>query len=106
MARIIIYVVQSVSSGDLEKANKRALPEHVVESIKSVFKVLSVESLLQNCLHGGTQNSNESFHSMIWMRYPKSIFAGRTRLEIGVYDAVIVYSEGQQASMPIFKNLG
>ena len=106
MARIILYVVQSVSGGDFERANKRALPEHVLEAIKPVFEVLSVESLLQKCLHGGTQNSNESIHSMIWMRCPKSIFAGRTRLEIGVYDAVIVYSEGQQASMPIFKNLG
>ena len=82
------------------------LPEHVLEAIKPVFEVLSAESLLHKCLHGGTQNSNELFHSMIWMRCPKSILAGRTRLEIGVYDVVIlVYNEGQ-ARMPIFKTLG
>ena len=34
----------AVSVGDLERANKRAFPEDVLDAIKPVFEVLSAES--------------------------------------------------------------
>ena len=63
-------------------------------------------SLLSKCTHGGTHNSNESFHLLIWNHCPKSVFVGRTRLEVAVYDAAIVYNDGEMGRLPIFQMLG
>ena len=51
-----------------------------MEAIRPVFETLTDDSLLQKCLHGGTQNSNESFHHLIWEGCPKTTFCGRERL--------------------------
>jgi len=58
-----------------------------------VFEVLSADSLLAKCTHGGTQNSNESFYHIIWSRCPKTVFVGWKPLEIAVFDAVVVYND-------------
>jgi hypothetical protein len=87
-------------------ADKNALPDCVTDAIKPVFENLTQDSLLQKCLHGGSQNINESFHNMIWQRCPKTIFVGRKRLEIAVDDATIVYNDGECGRFPIFMKLG
>ena len=68
-----------------------------------MVEVLSDDSLLSKCTHGGTQNSNERLHDMIRNRCPKSVFVGRMRLEVDVYDAAIVYNEGEMGRLPIFQ---
>ena len=83
-----------------------ALPKHVLKAIKPVFEKLSGDDLLQKCAHGGTQNANESVHNMIWTRCPKTVFVGRTRLEIAVYDAVSVFNEGERSRLKVFQLLG
>lgn len=90
---------------DLERANKSALPKHVMKAIKPVFEKLSSDDLLEKCAHGGTQNANESLHNMIWARCPKTVFVGRTRLEIAVCDAVLVYNEGERGRLGVFELL-
>ena len=47
------------------------LPLDIVMKLKPIFAELSDESLLEKCLHGKTQNQNESFNSIIWDRIPK-----------------------------------
>ena len=76
-----------------------------LKAIKPVFETLSTDSLLSKCTHGGTQNSNESFHHLIWYRCPKNVFVGRIRLEVAVYDAAIVHNEGEMRRLPIFQML-
>ena len=61
-------------------SDKNRLPDYVCDEMFGVFKALSDDSLLKKCLHGGTQNSNESFHHLIWDRSfpcPKTVFVGR-----------------------------
>ena len=89
----------------MERANKRALPKYVLAAIKPVFEKLTENELLQKCSHGGTQHANESLH-MIWDRSPKTVFVGRNRLEISVYDAVTVFNEGEGARVKVFELLG
>ena len=48
-------------NGDVNRANRNS----VLKAIKPVFETLSTDSLLSKCTHGGTQNSNESFHHLI-----------------------------------------
>ncbi|VDQ16092.1 unnamed protein product, partial [Trichobilharzia regenti] len=96
----------NVNDKDLEAANKNCLPPFVMEIIKPIFEELSSDALLAKCVHGGTQNANEAFHNLIWYRCPKTTFVGRKRLEIAVYDATIVYNNGELKRGDIFKNLG
>ena len=85
--------------------NKNRLPDFVCDAIKPVFESLSSPELLEKCAHGGTQNTNEAFHHLIWDRCPKEIFVGRTRLEVAVCDATIVYNDGEGARSRIFDHL-
>ncbi|XP_065650235.1 uncharacterized protein LOC136078392 [Hydra vulgaris] len=48
------------------------LPLEVVYKIRPVFEELTKEDELKKCLHGKTQNANESFHGKIWDRIPKT----------------------------------
>ena len=48
-----------------------SLPLPVAEAIRPIFENLSNEKLLEACLHGGTQNQNESFSSLNWQRATK-----------------------------------
>lgn len=83
------------SDVDLEAADKHKLPPFVCSLDRPVFDTLSADPLLEKCTHGGTQNSNESFHNVIWTRCPKEVFVGKTRLELAVADSVIVFNDGE-----------
>ena len=87
-------------------ADRNRLPDFVCEAIKPIFTDLASDSLLSKCAHGGTQNTNESFHNLVWERCPKTTFVGRRRLELAVYDATIVYNEGETPRMAVFRKLG
>ena len=81
------------------------LPLPVLLKLKPIFQVLSHEDLLNKCLHGLTQNQNESFNAMIWDRVPKSRYVSFSQLELGVYDAVANFNIERKASMLIFEKL-
>ena len=65
-----------------DKGNKKkntykpgqGLPNDVIYKIRLIYFELSKESELVKCLHGKTQNANESFNGMIWDRIPKDMF--------------------------------
>lgn len=86
--------------------HKHSLPEAVMFAIKPVFRALSDVKLLAKCLHGRTQNPNESFHNCVWERLPKTTFHGFTTLKLGVMDAVICFNDGAQKRLEVMKHLG
>ena len=86
--------------------NRNKLPDYVTEAIKPVFEILTDQTLLDKCAHGGTQNTNESFHNVIWARCPKTSFVGRSRLCLAVADATVVFNDGESGRLPIFTELG
>lgn len=45
--------------------HKHFLPHAVLETIKPIYKDLSDIKFFEKCLHGSTQNQNESFNSLI-----------------------------------------
>ena len=67
---------------------------------------LSKESLLSKCLHGQTQNQNESFNGMIWNRVPKGTYVGFRQFDIGVRDAVSHFNVGNAATILTYEKLG
>ena len=54
--------------------SKVNLPEVIMSKLKPIFQELSKVEHLKKCLHGLTQNCNESFNQLIWNRCPKNIF--------------------------------
>ena len=71
--------------------------------MKKILISLTSDELLGKCLHGKTQNQNESFNAMIWNRIPKGTYVGLKQFEVGVYDAVCNFNDGRQASLEILK---
>lgn len=66
----------------------------IMDVIKPIFRDLANPKLLEKCLHGQTQNANESFNNVIWSRIPKRVFVTLTTLRFGVHDAVATYNDG------------
>ncbi|MBX9702962.1 MAG: hypothetical protein K2X39_02290, partial [Silvanigrellaceae bacterium] len=81
------------------------LPLDVVYKIRHVFEELTKEDELKKCLHGKTQNANESFHGKIWDRIPKTKYVSLTLLKFGVYDAVANFNIGMKSSILIYEKL-
>lgn len=86
--------------------HKNSLDQAVIEAIKPVFKQLAHPDLLKKCLHGRTQNVNESFNGVLWSRIPKNNFVGVNTLKFGTYDAVVTFNEGNKGRLKVLQSLG
>ena len=84
---------------------KSGLPKIIYDFIRPVFISLSNEELLKKCLHGKTQNNNESFNGVIWKKYPKDVFIGRATLEISVASAVLKFNDGSSGVLNVLNSL-
>ena len=47
------------------------IPKWIHDEIRPIFLDLSKDELLAKCLHGETQNNDESLNNMIWAKCPK-----------------------------------
>lgn len=77
------------------KHKHKNIPQAVMKAIKPIYKDLSKEKLSKRCLHGKTQNPNESFNSCIWQRIRKTVLVRQKTLKLGVTDAVICFNDCQ-----------
>ena len=75
----------------------------IMEEIKPIFRDLSNPELLKKCLHGRTRNPNESLNHVIWSRVPKAVFVTLPTLQLGVYDGVATFNDGNIARYHSFK---
>ena len=83
----------------------RGLNKVVVSHVKPIFENLASDELLRKCLHGLTQNQNESFNGTVWNRVPKETYVGLRQFEIGIYDAISNFNMGNVSIVNTFKNL-
>jgi len=83
-----------------------AMSDEVFKAIKPVYEELSRDNLLSRCLGGFTQNSNESFNSLVWSMAPKSISSGKSVLDIAVNLAVVYFNDGFFGIMQVMKQMG
>lgn len=58
---------RALHEGKQPKEKYAGLPQNVLNTVKPVFLDLCKKELLKKCLHGKTQNANESFSGMIWL---------------------------------------
>ncbi|GBM21742.1 hypothetical protein AVEN_101579-1 [Araneus ventricosus] len=83
-----------------------ALPNSVVNSIKKTCMDLCDQKLLKKCLHGKTQNCNESFNNVVWSIVPKETFVELQTLRLGINIAIILFNSGFAGLLPVFQKLG
>lgn len=81
------------------------LPEEVFVAIKPIYEELSRDELLNRCLGGYTQNSNESFNATVWNLAPKSYSSGKKVLNIATDIAVCNFNDGLSNILRIMKVL-
>lgn len=86
--------------------HRPAFPEPATETIRPIYVDLSKEDLLKKCLHGRTQNPNESVNNCIWKKIPKIDFVSLTTLQFGVADAILCFNEGLIAKVNVLKHWG
>ena len=82
------------------------LPNDILAHVKPIYRDLIKHEELKKCLHGKTQNQNESFNSLIWERAPKSLYLSIDKIRFAVYDAVAVFNDGRQGSLNVLRNVG
>lgn len=85
--------------------HKSPLSEEVYEAIKPIYEDLSRDELLNRCLGGYTQNSNESFNATVWNLAPKSYSSGKTVLNIAADIATCVFNDGMTNILHIMQLL-
>ncbi|GFX30207.1 transposable element Tcb1 transposase [Trichonephila clavipes] len=61
--------------------------------------------IAEKCLHGGTQNPNESVSNVIWFHVPKKIFVQIEILSLGTYDANSSFNMGNISNPEILRKL-
>lgn len=86
--------------------HQNSLAEPVMWAIKPICIDLTNDDLLKRCLHGRTQNPNESFNSCIWARVRKTGFVGLQTLKLGVSDALLSFNEGSIVKANVLERIG
>ena len=66
----------------------------MLKILRPIFEDLSKEELLKQCLHGKTQNANESFNNIVWLKCPKTVFVNRQNIELGINSAILQFNDG------------
>lgn len=73
---------------------------------KLIYKDLGRDDLLSRCLGGYTQNSNESFKSLVWSMAPKTVASGKRIIYIATNFAVGIYNDEFFSIMQVLQELG
>lgn len=88
------------------KHDRIPLDPRVQEVIKPIFEDLSRDDLLKRCLGAETQNSNESFNSLVWTFAPKTLHSGFKINELASFLAVIIFNDGFTGIQKVMEVLG
>ena len=81
--------------------NGKKLPTMFYDLLEPIFQRLSKNDLLNQCLHGMTQNQNESINGILWGRCPKTKFCGRQKVELAVSETVIEFNTGAYSKVSL-----
>ncbi|GFU70635.1 CCHC-type domain-containing protein [Trichonephila clavipes] len=93
------------AAGSLLKEIEQGLPNKIINQIKPTYLKLCNETLLKKCLHGKTQNCNESYNNILWNIVPKNIFIGLETFRLGALLALILYNSGYAGILSVIRNV-
>ena len=92
--------------GESTYKEKVSLPLVVKDALKPIFINLSNDNLFAKCVHGLTQNVNETLHVVLWSKCPKELYNARPIVEIAASSAMINFNEGARGIEQVMKRLG
>ncbi|GFY22394.1 uncharacterized protein TNCV_2176551 [Trichonephila clavipes] len=87
-------------------AKAPGLPQNILNIVKPRYFKLCDQKLLEKCLHGLTQNANESFDGVLWNIVPKQNFVELQSLKLGAYIAVLQFNVGASGLLKVINKLG
>ena len=74
--------------------------------MNSRFKIISyLADNLKKVINGGSQNANESFHSVLWCMAPKNRYTTGMVIDLCAAIAVLSYNDGNQSLIPVIVEL-
>ena len=82
------------AKGEEYHHHKAPIPEAILQLLKPIYDRLGSPTLLEKCIHGYTQNANESLHSLVWKLCPKELFLGKTSVDTACAMAVCRFNDG------------
>ncbi|XP_011861628.1 PREDICTED: uncharacterized protein LOC105558524 [Vollenhovia emeryi] len=99
---------KSKAAGTLSdfKHDYSALPEIVLKAIRPIYQDLSADKLLERCVGGYTQNSNESYNQLVWKIAPKITHSGATIVEIAALLATCTFNNGVRSLLQVMNVMG
>lgn len=83
-----------------------SLPQDVAEALHPIYTDLSNKKLLERCVGGITQNSNESYNQLIWKITPKILPAGSKIVEMSALIAAGIFNEGIKSLLYYMNAMG
>lgn len=95
-----------IINGTKTYKRKPGIHRKLFQKIKPVFMDLCSESLLKKCLHGKTQNANESLNGVIWKKCPKDFFVGKSTWVMSVDAAIINFNAGLSRVLHVLEDYG
>ena len=82
-----------------------SLSKEVGAVVKDVYVHLGHTDLLGRCLIGKTQNLNESLHSVVWRKCPKTGFVGLSRVVFATSAVVSEFNSDLKATLQMAYNV-
>ncbi|GFW83687.1 uncharacterized protein TNCV_668001 [Trichonephila clavipes] len=92
--------------GKIFTAKAPGIPQNILNIVKPHYFKLYDQNLLEKCLHGLTQNANDSFNGVLWNIVPKQNFVELQSLKFGAYTAVLQFNEGASGLLKVTNKLG
>lgn len=96
---------QDTATGTTTYKSEDCLPEVFLKLLQPIFVTLSERKLLQRCVCGATQNSNESINGMVWARCPKNKHHGAKVVRCAVASAVCHFHSGAASRAKVMQRL-
>ncbi|GFT69263.1 uncharacterized protein TNCV_2254091 [Trichonephila clavipes] len=97
---------KATALGKIFTAKASGLPQNILNIVKPHYFKLCDQKLLEMCLHGLTQNANESFNGVLWNIVPKQNFVELQSLKLGASIAVLHFNEGASGLLKVINKLG
>ena len=82
------------------------LDRDVAQELIPIYQRMADDNLLARMTTGGTQNTNESLNSLIWLYCPKTQFVGHRKVVSAVQSAVGRFNGGATATTERMRYLG
>ncbi|CAF4630462.1 unnamed protein product [Rotaria socialis] len=97
--------LQALEKGEEYDHTPHSLPLKIMQAIRPVFEELAHPDNLKTVLNGGSQNANESFHSILWSLALKNRYSTGVMIDLCVAMAVSFYNDGYQSIIPVLAEL-